>query len=118
MDIKFFNGQWLLRSATFSLTYASQEEAQIAMSKLATAQAIVAAVQSLALPADSATDLEAEYFDAGTWVDDDVAALGLTAANLAACITLLQQVAALMAGNATTPAVYRATLNKVRRIAA
>jgi len=64
-----------------------------------------------------AADLEAEYFDAGSWADGDVSALGITAADLASCITLLQQIDALMSGSATSVAAYRATLNKVRRIA-
>lgn len=88
------------------------------MAKLDTAKAIVRAVQSLSLATDSAADLEAEFFDTGTWSDADVQALGLTAAELASCITLLQQVTALMTGSATSPAVYRTTLNKVRRVSA
>ncbi len=90
------------------------------MAKLDTAKAIVKAAQSLATATDSASDLEAEYFDAAGagWVDADVAALGITAAQLAGCITLLQQVDKLMTGAATTPAVYRSTLNQVRRVQA
>ena len=86
------------------------------MAKIDTARAIVGAVQSLATATDSAPDLEAEYFDVGSWADEDVAALGITASDVASCITLLQQVQALMSGAATTPAVYRATINKVRRV--
>jgi hypothetical protein len=86
------------------------------MAKIDTAKAIVAAVKSLALVTDTAADLEAEYFDAGTFVDGDVSALGLTAADIASCITLLQQMSNLMTGGATAVAMYRTTLNKVRRI--
>ena len=95
-------------------------EGEIMAQKQDTAKAIVKAVQSLATATDSAGDLEAEYFDAAGagWVDADVVALGITAAQLAGCITLLQQVDKLMTGVATTPAVYRSTLNQVRRVQA
>lgn len=115
-----FDGKWILvagRLATDEYTYDTQQEANTAMSKLATATAIVQAVQSLATAADSAVDLEAEYFDVGAPSDEDVAPLGLDADDIAACVTLLQQVSALMAGQATVAATYRATLNKVRRVA-
>ncbi len=88
------------------------------MAKQDTAKAIIKAVQSLATATDSAADLEAEYFDAAGagWVDADVAALGITAAQLAGCITLMQQINLLMTGSAITPAMYRSTLNVVRRV--
>jgi hypothetical protein len=85
------------------------------MAKVDTAKAIVAAVKSLALVTDTAADLEAEYFDAGEFMDADVAAINITAADVASCITLLQQVSNLMTNQATSLAMYRTTLNKVRR---
>lgn len=100
-------------------------EGEIMAQKQDTAKAIVKAVQSLATATDSAGDLEAEYFDAAGagWVDADVAALGITAAQLAGCITLLQQIPKLMLGTIAAdghsdiaPAVYRTTLNVVRRV--
>lgn len=100
------------------LNFDSEQEAQQYMAKIDTAKAIVKAVQSLSTATDSAADLEAEYFDAGTWADGDVAALGLTASDIASCITLLQQVEALMTNQATATAMYRSTLNKVRRVSA
>lgn len=110
-------GMWVLHVGATFRYFDSQQEAMIAMAKLNTAKAIVGAVQALAATADDAADLEAEYFDAGTWVDDDVAALGITADNLASCLTLLQQFDKLMTNQATTPAAYRSTLNRVRRVA-
>jgi hypothetical protein len=86
------------------------------MAKVNTAKAIVDAIKTLAPATDTAPDLNAEYFDVGTFTDEDVASLGITAVDLAACITLLQQVTALMNGQETVPATYRATLNKVRRV--
>ena len=91
-------------------------QGEIMAQKLETARAIVLAVKSLSTAADSASDLEAEYFDAGTFADADVAALGITAAQLASCITLLQQVGKLMTNQAITTAMYRTTLNQVRRV--
>lgn len=116
-----FDGKWVLVAGALAnqeYPYDTQAEAMTAMSKLATATAIVQAVQSLASAADGASDLEAEYFDVGAPQDEDVTALGLTAADIAACVTLLQQVHKLMTNQATTPAAYRTTLNKVRRVGA
>lgn len=109
-------GAWYANDNGREYQFDTQAEAMQFMSKLNTAKAIVAAVQSLATATDSAGDLEAEYFDVGVWGDDDVAALGITHTDLAACITLLQQVNKLMTSQATAPAMYRTTLNKVRRV--
>lgn len=87
--------------------------------KLETAKAIVKAVQSLSTVTDTGGDLVYEYYDAGTITDDDVAALGITAAQLTSCIVLLEQVGLLMTGSINplvTPAAYRTTLNAVRRV--
>ncbi len=113
-------GKWIYFDGVVKHAFGTEREARQAMAKQDTAKAIVKAVQSLATATDSAGDLEAEYFDAAGagWVDADVAALGITAAQLAGCITLLQQVNLLMTGAATTPAVYRSTLNQVRRVQA
>jgi hypothetical protein len=95
--------------------------------KTETARAILRTVQSLATATDTAADLIAEYFDAAGagWVDADLASMGITAAQLAACITLLEQIPKLMLGTIAAdghsdiaPANYRATLNAVRRVQA
>ncbi len=86
------------------------------MAKANTAKAIVDAVKTLSTVNDLGPDLVAEYFDVGTFTDEDVASLGITATQLASCITLLEQVGHLMNNEATVPAMYRATLNLVRRI--
>lgn len=109
---------WAFSDGLTERFFETEQEARNAMAKLDTAKAIVRAVQALAPTADNAADLEAEYFDAGAWADGDVAALGITAADLAACLTLLQQFDKLMTNQATTPAIYRTTLNKVRRVSA
>ena len=86
--------------------------------KLDMAKAVIRAVQSLSTVTDTAADLSAEYFDAGTIVDADLEPLGIPAATLSSCITLLEQVHNLMTGVATYPSGYRTTLNKVRRVQA
>jgi chloramphenicol 3-O-phosphotransferase len=97
-------------------------EAMKAMAKLETARAIANAVKTLATVNDDGPDLVVEYFHVGPFTDEDV--VGITAAQLSDCITLLQQCALLMtgandgAGHSTiTPAEYVATLNAVRRVA-
>ena len=128
------DGKWIVRSipeVEFDNEYSAQwyaltgetltaAEAASAlggyMKKEETAKAIIRAVQSLATVNDLGPDLVKEYFDAGAFADGDVAAIGITAAQLGACITLLQQVGLLMGSGATTPADYTATLNAVRRV--
>ena len=109
---------WIFFDGATKHRFDTEQEAQLFMAKLDTAKAIVRTVQSLAQATDSAGDLEAEYFDVGNWTDEDVSAIGITAAQLSACLTLLQQIDLLMTGQATTPSMYRTTLNQVRRVSA
>jgi hypothetical protein len=118
MDIWQSAGYWYANDGGREFQFDTEQEAHLFMAKIDTAKAIVRAVQSLATATDSAGDLEAEYFDIGNWTDEDVAAIGITAAQLAAGLTLLQQINLLMTGEATTPAVYRTTLNQLRRVSA
>jgi hypothetical protein len=119
-DYRQSGGTWFVVDGGREYVFASEQEARQTMAKLATAQAIVRTVQSLAAATDSATDLEKEYFDVqgAGWVDGDVEALGITAAQLGGCLTLLQQFAKLMTAQATTPLDNTATLNSVRRVQA
>ncbi len=112
--------QWYVNTGGRNIPFDSEQEARIAMAKIDTAKAIVKTVQSLATATDTASDLEKEYFDvAGSgWTDADVAALGITAAQLASCLTLLQQFEKLMTAQATTPIDNTAALNQVRRVQA
>ena len=74
--------------------------------------------QALANIADVASDLEKEYFDAGynnNMTQEDLGALNVTPAEIASIITVLQQLKKLVSNEATTPADYMASLNKVRR---
>ena len=108
----------------------SAAEAAIAMgvymAKQETARAIVAAVKTLTTMMDDAGNLVQRYWDppcGGTFTDDDLAALGITAEKLTTCITLLEQCALLFSGandgaghSTITPAVYRVTVNTVREV--
>ena len=84
--------------------------------KLELARAIVAQAQLLAVPMDASPDAVQEYFDSGiTFVDEDVAALGITAAQVVACITMLENVNKFFAGGNPANAQYRVNVNAVRR---
>ena len=117
-----YDVKWIfctLGTEASEVIFDTQMEAMTAMAKLETAKAIVAAVKTLTTVNDGAGDLVQEYWDPpcnGIFTDDDVAALGITAAQLTACITTLEQAALFMAGSATTPVVHRVTLNAVRRV--
>ena len=131
MDMKRNPGGagWMLRfdDGTYKI-FDTQMEAMIAMAKLETARAIVAAVKSLTTAADSHSNLVAEYWDVsaafGAFTVDDVAALGITLAQLQSGITLLEQFGLLVAGtndgaghSTITPSDYLATINTLRRVA-
>lgn len=120
-------GKWVFFDGAAKHRFDSEQEAHVFMNKLATAKFLVELVQSMAKVADNAADAIPEYFDvAGAgWTDDDVAALGITAAQLAACVTFIEQIPKLMLGTIAVdghsdiaPANYRATLNAVRRVQA
>ena len=110
------DGRWIIFDGMNKIYFDTQLEAEKAMAKLDTAKAIVSAVKTLTTVNDLSGDLVSEYFDAGTFVDADVAALGITAAQLASCITLLEQAGKFMNSEATTPIMHRVTLNAVRRV--
>lgn len=110
-------GAWILFDGTTKHTFSTEAEARIFMAKIDTAKAVINAVKALASTADDAENLKAEFFDAGTFTDADVAPLGITAAQLASCITLLEQFDKLMTNQETDAAMYRVTLNAVRRVA-
>ena len=90
------------------------------MAKIETAKAVIEPVKAVAETADVAKDRIKEYFDlAGDgWVDADVAALGITAAQLASCITFLENFDKFMTNQVAAQADYTAVLNAVRRVSA
>lgn len=113
-------GHWYANDGGVELMFDTEQEAHQFMAKQDTAKAIIEAVQSLATATDTAGDLEKEYFDvAGAgWVDADVAALGITAAQLASCITFLENFDKFMTNQVAAQADYTAVLNAVRRVQA
>jgi hypothetical protein len=111
-------GRTLLRRDNGTIVeYASIGEANEAMSRLGTAVAIVQCVQSLAKAADSAADLRLEYFDVGgSYTDEELAPLGITAEQIVNCVNMLENFAKFLNNEAITVGAYRITLNQVRRM--
>jgi cell fate (sporulation/competence/biofilm development) regulator YlbF (YheA/YmcA/DUF963 family) len=103
-----------------AITFDTEQEARQAMAKIETAKAVIEPVKAVAETADVAKDRIKEYFDlAGDgWVDADVAALGITAAQLASCITFLENFDKFMTNQVAAQADYTAVLNAVRRVSA
>lgn len=111
------NGQWILWTGNEKIYFATQAEALQVMSKIDLAKAIIFQAQLLARPMDEGADVLQEYFDSGvTFTDEDVAALGITAAQVTACLTLIENAGKFFTGNNPTNAAYRATINAVRRV--
>jgi len=92
------------------------------MSKQAYIQQITTTATALSIAFDSANTLINAYFDRGYGTGgaaeisaDDLAAVGLTPANIASAITLFQQLQNLRNGLAVAAADYDATLNQLRQ---
>ena len=89
--------------------------------KLELAKALISQAQALAPVMDAAPDVVQEYFDSGVqFVDADVEALGVTAAQVVALITLMQNFDGFCNGTLPaneTPPQYRVNINAVRRAA-
>ena len=110
------DGRWILWTGSEKIYFDTQMEALEAMAKIDLAKAIVYQVQRLAPVMDEGADVLQEYFDSGvTFTDDDVAALGVTAAQVTACLTLLENAGKFFSGTTPTNAAYRTTINSVRR---
>ena len=76
---------WLQDAANTHLYFDTEMEALEAMAKIDLAKAIIFQAQLLARPLDEGADVLQEYFDSGvTFTDEDVAALGVTAAHVTA----------------------------------
>ena len=111
------DGRWILWTGSEKIYFDTQMEALEAMAKIDLAKAIIYQVQTLAKPMDESSDVLQEYFDSGiTFTDGDVEALGITAAQVTACSTLLENVGKFFSGTTPTNAAYRTTINSVRRV--
>lgn len=113
-------GQWVLwvRWNDIHLYFEKRQEAFEAMAKIDLAKAIIWRAQQLTETMDNGPDVVQEYFDSGiTFTDYDLESLGVTASQVVSCITLLQNITKFFGGDDTlTPAVYRTTVNSIRRI--
>jgi len=109
--------RWILWTDSEKIFFNTQAEAIRAMDKLKLAQAVVYQTQLHIKAMDEGPDVLQEYFDSGvTFVDADVEALGITAADVVNCLTMLENAGKFYAGNTPTNAVYRSTVNAVRRV--
>ena len=108
--------RWFALSGESTDATIAARSIEVMAQKLELARAIVAQAQLLAVPMDASPDAVQEYFDSGiTFVDEDVAALGITAAQVVACITMLENVNKFFSGGNPTNAQYRVNINAVRR---
>ena len=112
------NDKWYVNIDGTNYQFDTQMEAKLMAQKLELAKALIAQAQALAPVMDAAPDVVQEYFDASiTFADADVEALGVTAAQVVALITLLENVNKFCAGDNPTNAQYRVNINAVRRAA-
>lgn len=116
------DGRWLVIHNDIKSDYFdTREEAETMATKLTWATQAQTDATTLAQVADRLANLETVYFDRGynggganPIGDGDVVSLGVTAAQLANLITLVQQLNNFMGNSAVTAADYDSTLNAVR----
>jgi hypothetical protein len=115
------SGQLIYFDGTTKHFFATMEGAQRMASKQEYAQAAQAVTTTLAQVADKMEDMVTVYFDRGYGAggakeitDADLAALGITAAELAGFITVAEQVGKLLNNQEVTEGDYDSTLNKLR----
>jgi len=91
-------------------------------SRVRTAAAVVRTVQALAEPMDAAGDMWQEFWDvvngSGAFTDEELEPLGITAAQLASCVTVLENFNKFVQGQSPANDAYRVTINTMRRIGA
>jgi hypothetical protein len=116
------DGRWIVFNNGIKSDYFTLEsEAQTMATKITWAGQAQTDATTLAQVADRLANLETVYFDRGydsggsnPITNDDVVSLNVTAADLAALITLIQQLNNFLGNSAVTAGDYDATLNTVR----
>lgn len=116
------DGRWLVfNNSIKSNHFTLESEARDMATKLTFGEQSQNDATTLAQVADKLSNLETVYFDRGynsagsnPIVDGDIVSLNITAADLAALITLTQQLNNFLGNLAVTTGDYDATLNTVR----
>lgn len=116
------DGRWRVFNNGIKSNYFTLEsEARDMATKLTFGEQSQNDATTLAQVADKLTNLETVYFDRGynsggsnPIVDGDIVSLNITAADLGALITLIQQLNNFLGNVAVTTGDYDATLNTVR----
>jgi hypothetical protein len=114
-------GGWILFDGETKHRFNTESEAENMATKLTLAGQAQASATTMAQIGEDLASLVDVYFDRGydsggsnPIIDDDLASLGITAAQLAALITLAQQLANFLGNSAVATADYGATLNASR----
>lgn len=116
------DGRWIVfNNGVKSPYFALESEARDMATKLTFVEQSQNDATTLAQVADRLKNLETVYFDRGynsggtnPIVDGDIVSLNITAADLAALVTLTQQLNNFLGNLAVATDDYDATLNKVR----
>jgi hypothetical protein len=107
---------WLQDTKNTHLTFDTEMEARLFMSKLELAQAVIYQTQLHIKPMDEGQDILQWYFDSGyTYTDADLESLGITASQLISFLTFLENAKKFYAGENPANAVYRVTVNTARK---
>lgn len=98
------------------------ENPAAAYSRLLTAQAIIRCCQSMIPAMDSCQDTWQEFWDvvnaSGAYTDEELIDIGITAAQLASYITVIENFNKFMTAGSPANDNYKASLNTARRLSA
>lgn len=115
------NGQWIVFNNDIKTFFSTQAEAENMATKLTFATQAQSDATTLAALGESLDAVVGVYFDRGydsggsdPIADIDIESLSITAADLAAMVTLAQQLANFLGNAAVATADYQATINTIR----